>query len=182
MRSGAAWGTAPIDRALTAAPSATSTGLGLRLRLHHGRPRVHDAGQGGRQPRLAGRRDPVRSTVIPAAEQPEAEPNDRVGMGPGGRRRGYGTRHRWPGRWPGRRRRGGWSATRSRRSRTRSPAVTSVAWLALLHRSMVRCSSPVPPMVRCSPAPPGSGHRPGDRLHYRAAWSGLRPQKTDLGS
>src|SRR5215218_1615204 len=39
-------------------------GLGLRLRLHHGRPRVHHAGQGRRPPRLAGRRYPVRPTVI----------------------------------------------------------------------------------------------------------------------
>src|SRR6266498_1161380 len=40
-------------------------GLRLRLRLHHGRPWVHHAGQGRRAPGLARRGDQVRPTVIP---------------------------------------------------------------------------------------------------------------------
>lgn len=45
-------------------------GLGLRLRLHDCRPRVQLAGQGRREPRLAGRSDPVRPTVISASRHP----------------------------------------------------------------------------------------------------------------
>jgi hypothetical protein len=53
----------------------------------------------------------------------------------------------------------------------RSPAVTSRPWLALLGRSMVLCSSPAPPMVRCAPAPPWawpSARRPAALAHARA--------------
>jgi hypothetical protein len=45
--------------------------------------------------------------------------------------------------------------------------VTAAAALTLLRVSMARCSSAQHPRV---------GHRPGDRLHYRAARSGLRPR------